>query len=255
MNVNIPKSLDDLPTSAVRYAGQPVQRVEDPSLLTGRAEFIDNLTLPGMLHCAILRSPYAHARIQGIDASGAERLAGVVAVVSGEDAKRWLRPMGTVPDDWGVYSLAVDKVRFVGEPVAAVAATSRYIAEDALELITVDYEPLPVVTDPTKAMEQGSPLIFDDKGTNVMVQRTFTWGDVETAFREADHVFSEKFRWHRVGANPLETFGVVSQWDPLDESLTCHGSFQAPSLMALGISVRLRLPQNKVRVIPHTTTV
>src|SRR3990172_3108359 len=165
MTVNIPNSPDGLPVSAPRWITKPVERVEDPGLLTGSTQFIDNFTLPGMLHCAILRSPHAHARVRNVDTGEAERLPGVVAVVTGEDAERWLRPISTVPEGWGSRSIAVDKVRFVGEPVAAVAATSRYIAEDAVELIHVDYEPLPPVVDPTKAMAPDSPLVFDERGT------------------------------------------------------------------------------------------
>lgn len=251
MSVNIPRSLKDLPISAPGYAGRTVNRVEDPSLLTGRTEFIDNLQLPGMLHCAILRSPYAHARIKSVDATEAGKLPGVVAVVTGEDAARWVRPIGTAPDGWGTRCLAEDKVRFVGEPIAAVAATSRYVAEDALELIRVDYEPLPVVIDAFKALEPGSPLVFEKNDTNLMLHRMFNWGDTDKAFAEADHVFSEKFRWHRVGANPMETFGVVAEWDPVEEELACHGSFQAPALMALGAAVSFSLPPNRVRFIPH----
>lgn len=251
MNVTIPRSLAELPTTQPRYVGQPVKRVEDPSLLTGRTEFIDNVQLPGMLHCAILRSPHAHARIKGVDISAATRLPGVVAIVTGEDAARWARPIGTVPEGWGTYCLAQDKVRFVGEPVAAVAAVNRYVAEDALELIRVDYEPLPAVVDALKALEPGSPLVFEQNGSNIMLHRMFHWGDTEKAFAEADHVFAEKFRWHRVGANPMETFGVIAQWDPVEESLTLRGSFQAPSLFALGAAVSMGLPPNKVRLIPH----
>jgi carbon-monoxide dehydrogenase large subunit len=228
-----------------------VNRIEDPQLLTGRAEFIDNLDRPGMLHCAILRSPCAHARIVRIDTRAAEQLAGVVAVVTGEDARRWSNPAATVPPGWGTYCLATDKVRFVGEPVAAVAAVSRYVAEDALELIDVEYDSLPVIADAARATEADSPLVFDEHGTNVMYRHDFRWGDVDGAFRQADHVFTEKFRWHRVGANPLETFGVVSQWDPVDGSLTCHGSFQAQGHMALGRAVSLGLPSHKVRLVSH----
>ncbi len=251
MSVNIPKSLKDLPISSPGYAGRTVNRVEDPSLLTGRTEFIDNLQLPGMLHCAILHSPHAHARIKSVDASEAAKLPGVVAVITGEDAARWVRPIGTAPDGWGTRCLAEDKVRFVGEPIAAVAAASRYVAEDALELIRVEYEPLPAVTDAFKALDPGSPLVFEKNGTNLMLHRMFNWGDTDKAFAEADHVFSEKFRWHRVGANPMETFGVVAEWDPVEEALTCHGSFQAPALMALGAAVSFGLPPNKIRFIPH----
>ncbi len=253
MAVEIPKSLSDLPVSTPRWIGRSVKRVEDPLLLSGRAEFIDNVVLPRMLHCAILRSPYAHARIRGIDLSEAESLQGVVAIVTGEDALRWTQPGPTLPENWGTLCLATDKVRFVGEPVAAVAATSRYLAEDALEHIQVEYESLPPVVDPVKALEPESPLIFEEHGSNVMLQRVFKYGEIDAAFRDADHVYTEKFRWHRVGANPLETFGVISQWDLIEGSLTCHGSFQSASHMALGRALSLGLPSNKVRLIsqPH----
>jgi carbon-monoxide dehydrogenase large subunit len=251
MAIEIPKRLEDLPTSSPRWVGRPVKRIEDPELLTGRTQFIDNVSLPGMLHCAILRSPVAHARIASIDVSAAEALPGVAAVVSGEDALRWSFPAVTSPEGWGSHCLATEKVRFVGEPVAAVAASSRYLAEDALELIDVEYEPLEVVADPRKAMEEGSALLFEEQGTNVMFQRVFTWGEVEEMFREADHVFTEEFRWNRVGANPIETCGVISEWNPVDGSLTCRGSYQSPSFMGLGRSASLGLPSNKVRIISH----
>ncbi|MEX1255427.1 MAG: molybdopterin cofactor-binding domain-containing protein, partial [Dehalococcoidia bacterium] len=253
MSAEIPNLPSGLPTSALRWVGKTVNRVEDRQLVTGRTEFIDNVTLPGMLHCAILRSPYPHARVKAIDTSAAEKLLGVVAVVTGEDARLWTKPFITVPERWGPYCLAVDKTRFVGEPVAAVAAVSRYVAEDALELVDVQYEPLPVVNDPFAAMEPGSPLIFEENGNNIMYKRLFTWGDVEGAFRDADEVFAETFRWHRVGANPLETFGVISQWNPVENTLTCRGSFQTPSYMARGRAFAFGLPSNKVRFIgqPH----
>src|SRR5689334_22179063 len=194
-----------LPNTAPRYVGQPVERIEDPALLTGQTEFIDNVVLPRMLHCAILRSPHAHARITAIDTSEAEKLPGVFAVVTGEDAKRWSNPCMTVPPGWGTHCLATDKARFVGEPVAAVAAVSRYVAEDALDLIAVEYEALPAVADAHKALEAGSPLLFDEHGHNVMLQKVFTWGEVDAAFAGAAHVVQRQFRWNRLGANPLET--------------------------------------------------
>lgn len=252
MSVEIPKSLEDLPNSSPRWVGaNDVRRVEDPQLVTGRVEFIDNVVLPRMLHAAILRSPLAHARITSIDTSEAEKLPGVFAVVTGHDAQRWSHPAPAVPEEWGTHCLASDKVCFVGEPVAAVAAVSRYVAEDALELIIVDYEPLEVVADPAKAMEPDSPLVIEEKGTNVMLQRTFNWGDVDGVFADADHVFSEKFRWHRLGANPLETFGVIAHWDPVDESLLLRASVQSASHFGLGRAAALGLASNKVRVIAH----
>lgn len=253
MTAELPKSLADLPTTAPRFVGKPVNRVEDPHLLTGRAEFVDNVVLPGMLHCAILRSPHAHARIVSIEAGEAAGLPGVAAVVTGTDAQRWSHAFTTVPEGWGAHCLATDKVRYVGEPVAAVAATSRYVAEDALERILVEYEPLPPVVDARAAAAPGSPLLFAERGSNVMLQRVFTWGDVAAAFAAADRVFTETFRWHRLGANPMETFGVVSQWDPADGSLTCRGSFQSQYHMGLGTAAALGLPSHAVRMIsqPH----
>jgi CO/xanthine dehydrogenase Mo-binding subunit len=251
MSVEIPKSLEDIPNSSPRFVGRGVPRVEDPHLVTGRTQFIDDVVLPGMLHAAILRSPVAHARITAIDVSEAEKLPGVFAVVTGEDAERWSFPAPTVPVEWGTHCLATDKVRYVGEPVAAVAAVNRYVAEDAIELIAVDYEPLEVVADPAKAMEPASPLVIEEKGTNVMLQRVFTWGEVDEAFRDADRVFTEKFRWNRLGANPLETFGVIAQWDPVARSLTLRAGVQSATHFGLGRAAALGLPSNKVRVIPH----
>jgi CO/xanthine dehydrogenase Mo-binding subunit len=249
----IPKSFEEMPSTERRFIGKSVPRVEDPLLLTGRAEFIDNVTMPGMLHCAILRSPYAHARVTKVDVSEAAKLPGVVAFVTGEDAKRWTRPSPTSPPGWGTHCLAVEKVRFVGEPVAAVAATSRYLAEDALERIVVDYEPIPAIVDAWKALERDAPRIFEEHDSNVMYQRLFQWGEINQAFAEADRVFSESFRWHRVGANPLETFGVICQWDLVEGILICRGAFQAPSFMAMGRAATFGLHNNKVRFIsqPH----
>jgi CO/xanthine dehydrogenase Mo-binding subunit len=251
--IDFPMSLDDLPTTMPRWIGQPMPRVEDRSLLTGQTPFVDNLTFPGMLHCAIVRSPYAHARIVSVDIAAAAKVAGVLAIVTGEDARRETKPMYTAPQGWGTHCLAWDKVRFAGEPVAAVAATSRYIAEDAAELIEVEYEPLEPVVDASVAAAAGSPLIFEDKPSNIMYQRRFVWGDVDGAFAAADQVVSERFRWHRVGANPMETFGVISQWDPVEGALTCHGSFQVQGFSAMGAAAAFGLPLNRVRFVaqPH----
>jgi CO/xanthine dehydrogenase Mo-binding subunit len=247
----IPKTIAELPTGKARFVGERVPRIEDPMLVAGRAEFIDNAALPGMLHCAILRSPFAHARILRIDASRALALPGVFAVVTGEDAAATTAPLATIPDGWGVHCLAVGKARFVGEPVAAVAATSRYLAEDALEQIDVEYEPLPPIVDAFEAARPGAPLLLEEKGTNVVLQKKFRWGDVDQAFRDAEHVVSEKLRWNRLGANPMETFGVIAQWDPSEGALTCRGSYQAQGYMALGVAGVLQLPAHKVRMISH----
>ncbi|MFT5695970.1 MAG: CO/xanthine dehydrogenase Mo-binding subunit [Myxococcota bacterium] len=253
MATEIPNKIADMPMSEARFIGKAVPRVEDPALITGEVEFIDNASLPGMLHCAILRSPLAHGKIESIDIEEALALPGVIAIVTGEDAVKWSSPPMTMPEGWGDLPLAAHKVRFVGEPVAAVAATSRYIAEDALELIDVDYEPLEVVSDPFKAVQDDSPRVFEENGNNIMLQRTFTWGEVDAAFAEADHVIEGKFRWNRMGANPTETFGCITEWNPRSLDLVIRASIQAPNFTALARCGVLGLPSNKVRLItyPH----
>ena len=241
----IPNKIEDLPTSKVRFVGKSVPRVEDPALITGETEFIDNVSLPGMLHCAILRSPLAHAKIESIDLEEALALPGVIAIVTGDDAVKWSSPPMTMPEGWGDLPLAANKVRFVGEPVAAVAATSRYIAEDALELIDVDYEALEVVSDPFKAIEDDDgPLVFEQNGNNIMLKRTFTWGEIDAAFAEADHIIEGSFRWNRMGANPTETFGCITEWNPRSLELVIRASIQAPNFTALARCGVLGLPSN-----------
>lgn len=249
MTIKIPTLPDQLPGGPPRYIGKSVNRVEDPMLVAGSAQFIDNLSLPGMLHCAILRSPHPHARIVRVDASKALALDGVEAVVSGEDFLRWCNPAYTAPEGWGTHSIATDKVRFVGEPVAAVAASSRYIAEDALELIEVEYEVLPPLPDALAATAPDAPLLYPERTSNVMLERDYTWGEVERVFAEADRVVQRSFRWNRVGANPTETFGCICQWDLADNSLTCWGSYQVPRFMALAKAMTLNLPTNRVRIV------
>lgn len=251
MAIEIPTLPDQLPNDAPRYLGKAVNRVEDPALVSGTVQFIDNLSLPGMLHCAILRSPHPHARILSINVDAARAAEGVAAVLTGEDVRRWTNPCFTAPEGWGNYCMAVDKVRFVGEPVVAIAASSRYLAEDALELVEIEYEPLAPVANPEQAMAPGAPVIFEERGTNVMLSRTYTWGELDRVFAEADHVVTRRFRWNRVGANPTETFGCICQWDLADNSLTCHGSYQTPRFMAIGRAASLNLPANRIRIVTH----
>jgi len=233
-----------------RYVGKDVPRVEDATLLTGRAEFTDNIKLPGMLHAAVLRSPHVHARIKRIDLSKAGTLKGVVAILTGEEAKQWSEPVPGMPMGWAGHCLPADKVRFAGEAVVAVAATSRYIAEDALDLVEVDYEMLPPVVDPFKALEPGSPLVWEHRGTNVIYQRVFTFGEVDKAFAEADLVVKDDFRWHRASGNPLETCSCIVQWNSMDQSVTAWGGFQGTGFYVPSVSRALRIPTNKLRMIP-----
>src|SRR6185503_9969522 len=162
--------------------------------LTGRVDFTDNLAFAGMLHAAVLRSPRPHARIRQIDTSRAAQLDGVAAIITGADALAWSEPVPGLPMGWAGHCLATDKVTFVGEPVAVVAATSRYVAEDALDLIEVEYDYLEPVLDPTRAQEPGSPLVHEAQSTNVVYQRVFSFGDVDRAFAEADLVVEDESR-------------------------------------------------------------
>lgn len=246
----MPHSLSELPTIQPRYVGKDVPRIEDATLLTGRAEFTDNLAFPGMLVAAVLQSPHAHARIKRIDTSKAEQLKGVVAVITGEHAKEWSEPVPGMPGGWSGHCVATDRVRFVGEPVAAVAATSRYVAEDALDLIEVEYEILPAVVDPIKAIEPGSPLVWERQGTNVIYHRVFTFGEVDGAFAKADLVVADKFRWHRASGNPIETCGCIVQWNPHEGSVTAWGGFQGTGFYVPSVSRSLRIPANKIRLVP-----
>lgn len=234
-----------------RYVGRAVRRIEDRALVAGSVPFIGNVSFPGMLHCAILRSPHAHAHIVRMDTRRAQALPGVFAVLSGEDVHRWCNPCITAPTGWGVYCLAVDHVRFVGEPVAAVAATSRFIAEDALELIDVEYEVLQPLATPMAAIAPGAPVLFDGQSDNIILRRLYNWGPVDEEFAAATHIVRGSFRWNRVGANPMETFGCICQWDLAEDSLTCHGAYQTPSFIALGRAAALKLPANRVKVVSY----
>jgi len=240
--------LEDIPASSLRFLGRDVQRIDDVALVTGSVEFIDNVSMPELLHCAIKYSTVAHGRIRRIDTSRAEALPGVVAVITGAEVLASTNRSGGFPEGTGAYCMATEKVHYVGEPVAAVAAVSRHVAEDALELIEVEIEPLAPVVDTLAAMKPGGPLVIEALGSNVALQRQFTWGPVSEAFAGAARVFKERFRWHRMGANPLETFGCLCQWEGLGGGLTVRASVQAPLMYAVGAAGTLRLPTNQVKL-------
>src|SRR5581483_3392659 len=170
------------PPDGEQYVGKPIRAVESVRYITGRGQYVDDLALPGMLHAAFLRSPHAHASLNAVDASAARERPDVAAVLTGAEAQQRATRLYTplnVPGyrDCGGYCLAVDKVRYVGEPIALVAAESRYAAEDAAEAIVVDYHVLPPVTDPEAALEPGAPLLYPELGDNVAVHATFQGGD------------------------------------------------------------------------------
>lgn len=238
-----------------RWFGEPVRRNEDDRFLTGRGTFVDDICPAGALHAAVLRSPVAHARITKIAVDAARRLEGVVAVWTWEDLGEVWRPSPmVVPHDALTrpktqYPLARDRVNYVGEAVAFVVAVDRYIAEDACDLIEVEYEALPAVIDLEEAVADGATAVHDDVAGNIAATLIQQTGDVERAFAEADHVFSERLYLERSAGQPMETRAIVAQWDEVEGVLTMWDTTQAPLSIRNGLAVLLGLPENAVRVV------
>ncbi len=226
-----------------------MKRVEDRRLLTGRGRYIADMEVPNLHDAAILRSPHAHARIRAVDARRALALPGVVAVLTGDDVARMSDPFLNITGPVKYWSCAVGIARFAGEPVAVAVARSRYVAEDALELIDVDYEPLPVVLDQEAALAPDAPILHQNLGTNLCVRRTFSFGHTEQAFHEADVVVRERFRFPRYSHFPMETYGVIASFDPDAGILTIWANFQGPFIIHSVLARALRMPQNRLRVI------
>ena len=204
---------------STRYFGARVARNEDPALLTGRGLFVDDVRLPGAAHGAVLRSPHAHARIAGIDARAARRAPGVLAVYTHADLGALGEPLPRlIPHRALVHhktqrALASDTARYAGEPVAFVVAESRYAAEDACDLVAVNYEPLAPVATLEAAVAEGAPLVHGDLDTNVCAHYTQRVGDVGAAFARAPHRLRARFVIDRGASCPIETRGVVAAWD------------------------------------------
>jgi carbon-monoxide dehydrogenase large subunit len=238
-----------------KLVGQSFKRVEDPRLITGEGRYVDDVQLPRMCYAAILRSPYAHARIRSIDTSKAEKADGVVAVLTGKDILGKIGPLPCaahpVPEMKTPthYALAVNKVYFVGHPVAVVVAEDRYLARDALDLIEVDYEELPPVTDPQKALAPDAPIIHEDLGTNLAFEWKIEGGDVDAAFAQAEVVVRQEFVNQRLIPVPMEPRCVLAEWDAGNRLLTIWTSTQIPHLVRSLVAGMLHLPENHVRVI------
>jgi CO/xanthine dehydrogenase Mo-binding subunit len=236
-----------------KWVGQSIRRVEDPKFLRGRGGYIGDMTVTGMLHAAVLRSPHAHARITGIDTAQALAASGVHAVITGAQAAELCDPLPDFGPDPAKHTwrcLAVDKVRYVGEGVAVVVADSRYLAEDALALIDVEYEPLTAVVDPERALEAGAPLVHDDLGSNCAYERTFDFGDVERDFAEADVIVTDRLRWHRSGGQPLETVGAVADFDHATGELTVHTNSLSFTSYLFMVAGTMKIPANKLDIRP-----
>jgi carbon-monoxide dehydrogenase large subunit len=236
--------------------GAPLGRKEDAELLTGQARFVDDLTLPGMVWMAVVRSPYAHARIRSVDVSRALAATGVVAVFSGadlvEDVPAGLPCVWPVTEDIALpthWPLARDKARFAGDGVAVVIAETRALAKDAAELVDVDYEPLEAVTDVEAALAQGAPLVHEEFGTN----RCYAWalvaGEVDKAFADAAVTVSGRYRQNRLVPNAIEPRGVLVQPVPAQGEYTLWSATQIPHILRVLLAMTLGIPEAKLRVI------
>ena len=242
-----------------RYFGAPVRRNEDQRLLTGQALFVDDVELPGLLHAAFLRSQVAHARVLRVDVEAARRRPGVIAVYTAEDLGDYWQPgpvlvppppiAGIVFTPRTQVPLARDKVRHVGEPLAVVIAESRYIAEDALADIEVELEPLPAVVDLEKALAAGAALVHDDVRSNVAAHVRQTKGDYAAAVKRADHIIRRRFSYEHGASSPMETRGVVAQWEPRAGQMTIWDTTQGPVFVRNGLAAMLGLSERQVRVI------
>jgi carbon-monoxide dehydrogenase large subunit len=240
--------------------GSPIKRREDPRLITGQATYVDDIKLTGMLHMAVLRSPYGHARINSINTEAARNQPGVVAVYTAEDLKGAVGdiavavPLGKMTEGMGIRKpLAEGKVRFFGDPVAVVIAESRYTARDARDLIEVDYEPLPAAIDVEKAMQPGAPLLYEQFGTNVAFSMHPSTDDIDKVFEQtkADGgvVVKERIVNQRLAPVPMETRGVVAEYHKALKTLTIWSSSQIPHLLRNILAATVGLPQHQVRVI------
>jgi aerobic carbon-monoxide dehydrogenase large subunit len=237
-----------------KAVGRPVLRKEDPEFLTGRARYTDDLSVPGMLWMAVVRSPFAHARIRSVDLSKATAMDGVVAAFAGRDFE-WAGPLlmaWPVTEDINSpphHPLATDKARYVGDGVAVVVAESRAIAADAAEAVEVDYEPLPAVADVEVALAEGAPQVHEEFDTN----RCYTWrltnGDVEKVFAEAPVVVRERYRVQRQVPNAMEPRAILVDPNPASGQFTMWTSTQIPHIVRTAMAIATGIPESKLRII------
>lgn len=242
-----------------RKFGAPIRRNEDARLLTGRALFVDDVELPGLLHAAFLRSNAAHARINSIDVTAARGRPGIVAVYTAEDLGAYWAPgpllvppppiEGTVFNERTQVPLAKGKIRHVGEPLAVVLAESRYLAEDALNDIVVELESLPAVGDLERAVRADSPTVHDDVTANIAAKVHQKRGNYAAARAQAAHVVARRFHYDHGISSPIETRGIVAQWDARANAMTIWDTTQAPVFLRNGLAAMLGLSERQVRVI------
>ncbi|HWM12961.1 MAG TPA: molybdopterin cofactor-binding domain-containing protein, partial [Gaiellaceae bacterium] len=238
------------------WIGKPVARKEDAKLLTGQSRYIDDLTLPGMVFAVVVRSPFAHARIKGVDVSKALESEGVVAAFTGADlAEDWA---ASLPCVWLVTEdtkqpmhrpLATDKARYAGDGVAVVVAETRAQAKDAAELVEVDYEPLAAVVDPEEALADGAPVLHEELDDN----RSYTWAlktdNADDVFSSAPIVVKERYRQQRLIPNAIEPRGVLAQHLPAQDEYTLWSATQIPHILRFWLGVMLGISEARLRVI------
>lgn len=236
------------------YIGARVNRFEDARLLVGEGTFVDNRQVPGLLHVALRRSDQPHARIAGIDTDAAAEMPGVLGVFTAEDLDGLITPIRATSRMSGyqstkLFALAAGKVRYVGEPVAAVVAEDRYLAEDAAKKIAIDFEPLPAVVDPERSVEKNAPLLHDEMNSNVFAVREFTRGDVDGAMAAAKIRVGGRFRFRRKSPMAMENRAYQAEYSRADRSLTLHSTTQIPGIIRDALVQILGMNGNKLRVI------
>ena len=231
------------------YISKPRRTKEDRRFITGQGKFVADVKLPNTKHVPLITSPFAAAEIKSIDTSEAIAMDGVVYVLTGEELEAATASLMSGLDlpEYHRYPLASKVTRYAGEWVAAVVADNRYIAEDAAELVYIDYEPLDFVVDPEEAIKPNAPLVHPEIGSNIFFQRTFQWGPVDQDFKSADHSIAYRARWCRNSTVPIETFGVVAKWNPADELLEYWASIQMPKYQEQ-LGTALKMPANNIRV-------
>ncbi|HZQ56487.1 MAG TPA: xanthine dehydrogenase family protein molybdopterin-binding subunit [Acidimicrobiales bacterium] len=238
---------------SVKFIGATVNRVEDPRLLTGRGRFVDDVRLPGMLHAAFVRSTVPHGRVTNVDAAAARALPGVVAVLTASDLNGVCAPLqqqGPPQLRTPVFHvLATDRVRFVGDPLAIVIAESRYVAEDACDLVVVDIEPLPPIASAADALQPGAARLYDELPDNIAYFGEFDYGDVDAAFAGATRVVRHTFAQHRYAGVPMETRGGVAAYDPASGELVYHAAHKAPHSLRMQLSRVLAQPEHRTNVL------
>lgn len=235
--------------------GRSLRRPDDPRLLAGRGRFVDDLQLPRMVHAAFVRSPHAHARLAGLDVERARRMPGVAGVLVGAEADRLCRPYRGVLQHYrsmktgAMRPLAVDRVRYAGEPVVVVAARDRAEAEDAAEHVAVAYELLPPVLSPERALAPGAPLIYPELGDNLIYETALAAGDAAAAFAAAHRVYRRTFTTGRHTGVPIEPRSLVAEFDPSTRALSVWMSTQVPHMMQAVLAELFDLAEHRVRVV------